>query len=70
MCPIISIPNVAARLDLEVDGVGVVLLGIEEVAEKSSAFLRLVVWRSETSSIRGLRWGGMYGVLSIMRTDL
>ena len=31
ICPIMSIPRVTARLDLEVEGVGVVLLGIEEV---------------------------------------
>lgn len=64
-----SIPSVAARLDLEVEGVGVVLLGIKEVAVESSAFLRLVVWLSDASSIRGFRWWSMCGVLSTMRAD-
>ena len=65
-----SIPRVAARLDLELDGVGVGLLGILEVAVKSSAFLLLEVWLADASSIRGWRCWSAWGVLSMMRADL
>jgi hypothetical protein len=46
-------PKVAARVDREGDGVGVGWRGIVDVAVKSSAFRRLVLWLSDVSSIRG-----------------
>ena len=66
-----SMPKVAIRCDL-VCGGGVVLFGTlgVDVAVWSSAFLRLVVWLSDASSILGFRYSNVGGVLSVMRADL
>ena len=64
-----SIPRVAPRLERELDGVDVILRGIVEVAVESSAFLLLVFWLSDASSIRGWRYVSMGGIVSAMRAD-
>lgn len=72
MCPIMSMLSVAILLTRELDGVGMGLLGMlgVEVAEKSSAFRRLVLWLSDTSSSLGFRYWSVGGVDSMLWMDL
>ena len=64
-------PKVVPLLDFDGVDDGVFLLGCigVDVAVKSSAFLLFVVWLSKASSIRGLRYCNVYGMLSAMRMD-